>query len=128
MKKSLVTLVVLVSALALAGTVFAGVEWGCFEMPKVQVTCKNTVLCAGTAKGIVPLCGPCCVPPIKYSGRWLTVAKCPDKPKPAAKVKPAPDKFWVLAKGACLSCGVKLPAAAKAAAAPKAGKKPAPKK
>jgi hypothetical protein len=67
---------------------------------------------------------------VKYSGRWLTVAKCPDAPKPVAKPKPAPDTFWALSKGADLCCGVSLPAAAKkAAAAPKAGaKKPAPKK
>lgn len=128
MKKSLVTLVVLVGSIALAGTVFAGLDWACYEMPKAKVDCKNSVLCAGTAKGACPLgCGPC-APMVTFSGRWLTVAKCPDAPKPAAKAKPAPDTFWAMSKGAELCCGVKLPAEAKKAAAPKAGAKKAPKK
>jgi len=84
MKKSLVTLVVLVSALALAGTVCAYVDWSCYEMPKAKVVCKDTVLCKGAAKGAIPLCGPC-APVVKYSGKWLTVAKCPAPPKAAAK-------------------------------------------
>ncbi len=37
MKKSLVMLVVLVSSLALAGSVFAMGDWGCYTVP----TCKK---------------------------------------------------------------------------------------
>jgi len=131
MKKSLVTLVVLVGSIALAGTVFAGMDWGCLvscDMGVTKAPCKNTVLCAGTAKGACPIgCGPC-APMVKFSGRWLTVAQCPAA-KPVAKPKPEPDKFWAATKGACLACCVTLPAEAKkATAAPKAGGKKAPKK
>jgi hypothetical protein len=88
MKKSLVMLVVLVSSLALAGTVMAGYDWGCFEMPVVKQECYDTALCKGQAKGAVKLCGPCgpcCAPVITYSGSWLTVARCPVAPKAPAK-------------------------------------------
>lgn len=87
MKKSLVMLVVLMSSLALAGSVFA-MDWGCYEMPKVKpIPCKDKVLCKGKAKGVEKLCGPC-APVIKWSGSWLTIEKCPGS-KPAAAKKVA---------------------------------------
>lgn len=77
MKKSLVMLVVLMSSLALAGSVFA-TDWGCYTTPSVKpVPCKDEVLCKGKAKGVEKLCGPC-APTIKWSGSWLTVLKCPE--------------------------------------------------
>ena len=85
MKKSLVMLVVLVSSLALAGSVFAMGDWGCYTMPSVKKPpCVDQVLCKGKEK----LCGPC-APTIKWSCNWMTVLKCPagDKPAKVAKFK-----------------------------------------
>ena len=85
MKKSLVLLAVLVTTLAFASTVCA-YSWACYEMPTCKVVCKDEVLCKGAAKGMVPVCGPAmCVygkiecPSISWSGKWLTVVKCPKK-------------------------------------------------
>ncbi|AFM26789.1 hypothetical protein [Desulfomonile tiedjei] len=87
MKKSLVMLVVLMTSLALAGSVFA-MDWGCYEMPVCKpIPCKDKVLCKGKAKGMEKLCGPC-APVIKWSGSWMTIEKCPDS-KPAAAKKVA---------------------------------------
>jgi hypothetical protein len=80
MKKSLVTLVVLVSCLAFAGTVCA-TSWWCYEMPTCKPVCKDTVFCKGQAKGIEKLCGPC-APVIKWKGKWSTVAVCPGSKAP----------------------------------------------
>lgn len=94
MKKSLVMLVVLMSSLALAGSVFA-MDWGCYTMPTCKpIPCKDEVLCKGKAKGVEKLCGPC-APTIKWSGSWMTVLKCPDvekAPKVAKAVKKAKKK------------------------------------
>ena len=47
-------------------------------------------LCVGKAKGSCPIgCGPC-APAIAWSGKWMTVEKCPAKPvakKAAPKAK-----------------------------------------
>jgi hypothetical protein len=89
MKKSLVMLVVLVSSLALAGSVFAAGDWGCYSTPGVKkAPCVDQVLCKGKAKGMEKLCGPG-APSIKWSGSWMTVLKCPavDKPAKVAKAK-----------------------------------------
>ena len=89
MKKSLVMLVVLVSSLALAGSVFAMGDWGCYSMPTVKKPpCVDQVLCKGKCKGKEKLCGPC-APTIKWSCNWMTVLKCPkvDKPAKVAKAK-----------------------------------------
>jgi hypothetical protein len=85
MKKSLVMLVVLVSSLALAGSVFA-MDWGCYTTPSVKpIPCKDQVLCKGKAKGMEKLCGPC-APTIKWSGSWMTVLKCAEGPAKPVKV------------------------------------------
>jgi hypothetical protein len=76
MKKLLVLFVVLLGSLALVGTVFA-MDWGCYEIPTCKMPpCKDRVLCKGSAKGMVKLCGPC-APVIKWAGNWMTVEKCP---------------------------------------------------
>ncbi len=87
MKKSLVMLVVLVSSLALAGSVFAMGDWGCYGMPSVKKPpCVDQVLCKGKCKGKEKLCGPC-APTIKWSCSWMTVLKCPAGEKPAKVAK-----------------------------------------
>jgi hypothetical protein len=84
MKKSLVTLVVLASCLAFAGTVLA-MDWACIETPTCKVDCKPTVFCKGKAKGAEKLCGPC-APTITWAGQWKYEAVCPkDEAAPAAK-------------------------------------------
>jgi hypothetical protein len=89
MKKSLVMLVVLMSSLALAGSVFAMADWGCYSMPTCKpIPCKDQVLCKGKAKGMEKLCGPC-APTIKWSGSWMTVLKCPEGPAPEKVAKVA---------------------------------------
>ena len=122
MKKSLVVTVVLVTSLALSGTVFANMDWSCLEMPVCKPICRDQVLCMGQAKGMIPLCAPCgpCPPVISYSGKWLTVAKCPP-PAKVEKAEPQPP-FITLPKvtkeGCCLFVkaeAAKAPKAAKAA-------------
>ncbi len=86
MKKSLVMLVVLVSSLALAGSVFAMGDWGCYGGPVVKkAPCVDKVLCKGKCAGKEKLCGPC-APTIKWSCSWMTVLKCPAGPAKPAKV------------------------------------------
>ncbi len=125
MKKSLVMMVVLVSSLALAGTVMANYDWACYEMPVCKPVCNDTVLCKGEAKGKINLCGgPCgpCAPAITYAGRWLTVVRCPAPPAPPAVVPEAsimPPDFKTLTVGCC-AVAVKPAAAAKSPAAKKA--------
>lgn len=91
MKKSLVMLVVLMSSLALAGSVFA-MDWGCYSMPTCKpIPCKDKVLCKGKASGAEKLCGPC-APTIKWSGSWMTIEKCPEVAGAPVKVAKAAKK------------------------------------
>ncbi len=87
MKKSLVMLVVLVSSLALAGSVFAMGDWGCYPVQVFKKPpCKDQVLCKGKCAGKQKLCGPC-APTISWSCNWMTVLKCPAAAKPAKVAK-----------------------------------------
>jgi len=86
MKKLLVLFVVLLGSLALAGTVFA-MDWGCYGVPTCKMPpCKDKVLCKGAAKGMEKLCGRC-APVIKWSGKWMTIEKCPAGPPPVKKAR-----------------------------------------
>jgi hypothetical protein len=97
MKKSLVLLVVLVASVAVAGSASAYYGWGCYDMPKCKIVCKDQVLCKGAASGTIYPCGPavctgggCCkpgkivCPSICFAGSWVTLLKCP-KPKGGKK-------------------------------------------
>lgn len=91
MKKSLVLLVVLVGSLAFVGSGFAFDFCVSCDGPAVKAApCVDRVLCKGKAAGKEKLgCGPC-APAIAWSGKWMTVEKCPAKPvakKAAPKAK-----------------------------------------
>ena len=84
MKKSLVMLVVLVSSLALAGSVLAfDGGWCCYTAPVCKPpVCVPQILCKGQCAGAQKLCGPC-NPWIKWTCSWETVLQCPGGGAPA---------------------------------------------
>ena len=84
MKKTLVLLVVLVASVAVVSSASAFYGWGCYDMPKCKVVCKDKVICQGSASGAINMCGPAvCIngkivcPSASFSGKWITLVKCP---------------------------------------------------
>ncbi len=76
MKKSLVMVLVVVTALAFASSVLAA-NLGCLDYPSpddAKAKCKDRVIDKGKCTGSQPLCGG--GPLLKWKVKWLTKEVC----------------------------------------------------